>query len=145
MDMPHDALVLICDSQKAFLMRNAGDEQYPNLQVLEAREQDNPPTHAQGSDRPGRLNDPFGHKSAVENTDWHRQAADRFVRAVVEDFRARLRREAANALILVAPAHVMGVLRQALGAPLRRIVQAEIVKDLVHHTPPEIEKILKAA
>ena len=35
--------------------RNAGDEKFPNLRTEQVFVDQNPPTHDQGSERPGRL------------------------------------------------------------------------------------------
>lgn len=41
--IPHDAWVLIADSEKALFLRNEGDEEHMNLEVIREMEQDNPP------------------------------------------------------------------------------------------------------
>ena len=52
--------VVICDGRKALVTVNAGDEKYLNLKVLEEHEHKSPPTHEQGSDRPGRVQQSVG-------------------------------------------------------------------------------------
>src|SRR5690606_28308351 len=75
-DMPgikleHDVWVVVADGEKALFLRNEGDEKYPNLEVFREISEENPPTHDQGTDRPGRFTDGGGnvHKSAVQETD----------------------------------------------------------------------------
>ena len=54
--LPHDAFVFVGDGRKALFLRNEGDEKYANLvteRVLKGEV--NPPSHEQGSDRPGRV------------------------------------------------------------------------------------------
>lgn len=71
--LKHGTWVMVADGEKALFLRNAGDNKYPNLEVVQEIQQDNPPTREQGSDSPGRYNDgPSVHRSAVEDTDWHR-------------------------------------------------------------------------
>ena len=53
--IPHDGLVFVGDGRKALFLRNEGDEKYLNLKTERVLEQDNPPTHEQGTDRPGHL------------------------------------------------------------------------------------------
>ncbi|TGS34727.1 Host attachment protein, partial [bacterium M00.F.Ca.ET.180.01.1.1] len=65
--LKHGIWVLVADGEKALLLKNAGDTKFPNLEVVQVMEQENPPTREQGSDSPGRYNDgPSVHRSAVE-------------------------------------------------------------------------------
>ena len=52
--LPHDAMVLVGDGRKALFLRNHGNERFPDLKVERVFSAPDPPTHEQGSDRPGR-------------------------------------------------------------------------------------------
>ena len=65
--IPHDALVFIGDGRKALFLRNAGDAKYPDLKVERVFAEENPPTHEQGTDRPGRRRRERGNASAREH------------------------------------------------------------------------------
>ena len=52
--LPHDAFVFVGDGRKALLLRNEGDEKFPNLKTERVFTDVNPPTHEQGTDKPGR-------------------------------------------------------------------------------------------
>ena len=52
--LPHDSIVFVGDGHKALFLRNKGDEKFPNLIGERVFLGDNPPTHEQGTDRPGR-------------------------------------------------------------------------------------------
>ncbi|RUY28340.1 Host attachment protein, partial [Mesorhizobium sp. M7A.F.Ca.CA.001.13.2.1] len=52
--LKHGIWVIVADGEKALFLRNAGDNKYPNLEVVQEMQQDNPPTREQGSDSPGR-------------------------------------------------------------------------------------------
>src|SRR5208337_1796611 len=54
LSIPHDAFVFVGDGRKALFLRNEGDEVFPNLVTERVFVDDNPPTHEQGTDRPGR-------------------------------------------------------------------------------------------
>ena len=54
LSIPHDALVFVGDGQKALFLRNAGDATLLNLTSEQVFTDENPPTHEQGTDRPGR-------------------------------------------------------------------------------------------
>jgi protein required for attachment to host cells len=53
--IPHNALVFVGDGRRALFLRNEGDAISPNLRTEKVFEEENPPTHEQGSDRPGRV------------------------------------------------------------------------------------------
>jgi protein required for attachment to host cells len=71
--IPHNAYVFVGDGRKALFLRNDGDEKFPNLRTEKVFEDENPPSHEQGSDRPGRVSENAlrGRRGAVEPTDWH--------------------------------------------------------------------------
>ena len=50
----HGEWVLVCDGTKALVLENVGDEKFPNLKTKEVFEQEDPKTHEQGTDAPGR-------------------------------------------------------------------------------------------
>ena len=82
--IPHDAFVFVGDGRKALFLRNHGDEKFPNLRAEKVFEDENPPTHEQGSERPGRVSEAAltGRRSAVEPTDWHDIEEHHFARKV---------------------------------------------------------------
>ena len=80
-----DTRVLVADGAQALVLRNDGDGAFPNLRLERSYGQDNPATREQGSDKPGRTNDSLGRRSAMENTDWHKVAEDRFVQGIADD------------------------------------------------------------
>src|SRR3569833_3474013 len=83
--IPNDTFVLVGDGRKALFLRNRGGAGHPELVTEAVMEQDNPATREQGTDRPGRYGGPDGvSKSAVEETDWHQQAEDRFASEVAD-------------------------------------------------------------
>lgn len=145
-NLKHGIWVLVADGEKALFLKNQGDTKYPNLEVVREMEQDNPPTREQGSDRPGRYSDgPSIHRSAVDDTDWHRIAKERFA----DEIAARLYKFAHagdfREIILVAPPLVLGELRKKLHKEVDERVSAEIAKTLTNHSVSDIETILLAA
>ncbi|MGC1559740.1 MAG: host attachment protein, partial [Bradyrhizobium sp.] len=82
--IPHNALVFVGDGRKALFLRNEGDETFPNLRTEKVFEDENPSSHEQGTDRPGRVAESAatGRRSAVEPTDWHQIEEHRFARRV---------------------------------------------------------------
>lgn len=144
--LKHGLWVVVADGEKALFLENIGDATYPNLRVVKEMENDNPPAREQGSDRPGRFNDgPSVHRSAVDDTDWHRIGKERFA----DDIAARLYRMAHRGdfkeVILVAPPLVLGEMRKKLHKEVEARVVAEFPKTLTNHPITEVEALLQAA
>jgi protein required for attachment to host cells len=98
-----------------------------------------------GTDAPGRaLNPPGTPRSAMEQTDWHTQEEERFLRTLADRLDAAVNAGQAKSLFLVAPPRALGVLRQAYSHALRAALRAEIDKDFVKLPVHEIEKHLAA-
>lgn len=144
--LAHDVWVLVADGEKALFLRNEGDADYPNLQVVREMHGENPSTREQGTDRPGRFNDgPSPHKSAVEETDWHRIAKERFADEIARRLYRLAHRDEYRRLVIVAPPLVLGELRQKLHKEVSDRVETEIAKTLTGHPVDRIETILAAA
>lgn len=141
--LTHGTWVLVADGEKALLLENIGDADLPVLELRRLREQDNPPTSEQGTDRPGRASDgPSGHRSAFEETDWHRLAEDRFAHDLADMLRRRADRF--DRLIVAAAPRVLGELRKVIHSEVARRIVAEVATDLTNHPLDEIAMIIAA-
>jgi protein required for attachment to host cells len=140
-----DTRVLVADGAHALVLRNDGDGAFPNLRLERSYGQDNPATREQGSDKPGRTNDSLGRRSAMENTDWHKVAEDRFVQGIADDMAKDLQAGAFSKFILAAPAIALGEFRKASSSALTEATIMEIDKDLTNHPIDKIEKIVVKA
>jgi len=141
--LEHDIWVLVADGEKALFLRNEGDREYPNLQVVREMTEENPPTHEQGTDRPGRLSDgPSVHRSAVADTDWHKIAKERFADEIAARLYRMAHRGDFDRIVLVAPPVVLGELRKKLHKEVGEKIAAEVPKELTGHTTWDIEKIV---
>src|SRR3954468_7447203 len=130
----HNALVLIGDGQKALFLRNKGTAHQVKLEVEQVLEQDNPATREQGTDRPGRSIGSVGTaRSAMEQADWHYIAEERFAGAIAEVLYRLAHGNRFDKLIVVAPAKVLGNLRQAFHAEVSDRIVGEIPKELTSH------------
>lgn len=138
--------VLIADGEKALLLENVGDADYPHLRVARKEVQENPATREQGASPPGRFNDgPNVHRSAVEETDWHRLAKERFADDLAEMLYKRVHAGRIDRLVLVAAPMVLGALRGKLHKEVAGRVVAEIDKTLTNHPIDEVEKLVAEA
>jgi protein required for attachment to host cells len=142
--IPHDALIFVGDGRKALFLRNAGDEKFPNLKTEQVFVDENPSTHEQGSDKPGRAFKRAGTnlRGAVETTDWHELEEQRFAQRVAAAMEKLVRERNVKALVVAAPPRTLAELRQCFHADVKRRIIAEIDKDLTKHPVGEIEKHL---
>ena len=142
--IPHNALVLVGDGRKALFLRNEGDARSAKLKVERVMEDENPATHEQGSDRPGRVSESAvaGRRSAIEPTDWHDIEEHRFARTVAAAMEQAVRTSKVKALVVVAPPKTLAELRDAFHPDVKSCVVGEINKDLTKHPIGEIERHL---
>ncbi|MBN8991349.1 MAG: host attachment protein [Rhizobiales bacterium] len=141
----HNALVLVGDGQKALFLRNKGTAHQVKLAVEHVLERDNPPTREQGSDRPGRSSASVGAaRSAMEETDWHDIAEERFAGELAEALYRYNHANLFEKLVLIAPPKVLGNLRKSLHAEVIARVTGEIPKELTSHPVAEIERLIAA-
>lgn len=135
--------VIVCDGRKALILENVGDEVFPNLRMRETREQENPPTNEQGTDRPGRVHDSSSTaRSAVGQTDWHDQAEREFCADLAGWLDRAVQKKKTNKLIMVAAPRALGMIREAYTSGLEHAISEEIAKDYVNLPIYDIEKLL---
>jgi protein required for attachment to host cells len=144
LSIPHNALVLVSDGQKALFLRNAGDEKFPNLTAERLLVEENPPTHEQGTDRPGRSfkRADTNSRSSVETADWHELQKHRFAKHAAAALQELMRTHGANPLVVAAPPRTLAELRRAFHPDVQKHIVAEIDKDLTKHPVSEIERHL---
>ena len=141
--IPHGAIVFVGDGRKALFLRNEGDEKFPNLKTERVFTDDNPPTHEQGTDKPGRSHSSVGPgRSAVAQTDWHDLEEHNFTRRVAQALEKLVRDTGVEALLIAAPPRTLADLRQAFHKDIKARIIAEVDKDLTKEPVYEIEKHL---
>jgi protein required for attachment to host cells len=142
--LPHSAFVFVGDGRKALFLQNAGDEKSPNLRTERVFVDNNPPTHEQGSDRPGRAFKRAGTnlRSGVGDTDWHDIEEHRFAQRVAAAIEDLVHQRKLKALVVVAPPRTLADLRHAFHSDVKNRIIAEIDRDLTKHPVHEIEKHL---
>ncbi|MBK5959063.1 host cell attachment protein [Rhodoplanes elegans] len=147
LNIPHDAFVFVADGRKALVLRNEGDEKFPNLRTEQVFvDADNPAAREQGTDSPGRAFASVGaRRSSVEQTDWHVMEEQRFAKESAAALHRLVRDRKVKALVIAAPPKTLAELRRALHNEVKAVVVAEIDKDLTKLPVYEIEKHLKAA
>lgn len=142
----HGEWVVVCDGAKALILENAGDTKFPNLRTIKVLAQKDLPTHALGTDAPGRTNNSVGSaRSAVEQTDWHDQSERAFLVHLAQQLDSAITAGQTKSLIMVAPPRALGMIRPAYSPALKDAVRAEVDKDFVKMPVHEIERHLTGA
>ena len=138
--------IVVTDSEKALFLRNLTDHANPNFEVVAKDEQENPPSREQGANRPGRMPDTGpGQRSALDDTDWHLLAKERFARDLADILYDRAHAGAFERIVLVAPPKTLGELRDTLHKEVQDRVVGELAKDFTNHPLDEVETLLKRA
>lgn len=136
--------VALVDSEKALFLRNDVDARDPDLNVVRIEEQDNPSDREQSANRPGRMPDTgVGQSSALDDTDWHALAKERFADDMSDILYRLAHRGAFERLVLVAAPATLGALRKGLHKEVRDRVVAEVDKDLTNHPLDAVETLLR--
>jgi protein required for attachment to host cells len=137
--------LVVADGGKALILENVGDAKFPNLRTKEVFKHNDSKTSEIGTDKPGRSIQSVGSaRSAMEQTDWHAQEEERFLRRLADRLdKAVLAGEVKN-LILIAPPAAIGALRKAISPHVREAIRTEIEKDYVKMPLDQIEKHLAA-
>lgn len=140
--IPHAALILVVDRSRASLLRNKGKLDALDLELIETRKQHLPQERALASDGPGRAFESLGpSRSAYEGTERRQQLEEKFGTEALA--MADAGASDGCPLIVVAPPHMLGVLRKARRASPRRPIICEIGKDLVELSPTELRDRLQ--
>ena len=143
-DIPNEALILVGDGEKALFLRNKGSREDVRLKVENILWHDNPATHEQGTDEPGRAFASVGTaRSAMDETDWHQLGEERFVTEVARRLKTLAQAKRFDALVVVAPPKVLGQLRKEFHKEVTDRITGELPKELTTHYLPAIEKVLR--
>lgn len=124
---------LIADAQHARILRRPNEIAPWSELTEEAITIDNPLSHEQGSERPGRVNESAGTtRHAIEpRSDPHRMAKQAFAQRLADHLEEAATAGRYASLLLVAPPAFLGDLRDALGAETQKRLKASLNKDLV--------------
>ncbi len=133
-------LVAVTQRAKArFLLQEAASEPLVEIASFE-----HPESRLAGrdltSDRPGRTHDSGGegrHALAVEETHKEREAAN-FARTLADELKSRRNDGIFNQLVLVAEPGFLGLLRDALDNPTKKLVIGEVKKNLADRRPEDL-------
>ena len=148
MPLPNNALVLVADGRKMLFFRNHGDENQIDLRTEAHDEREDRKDREIKTDAPGtaatRMSSGGGDtfRPAMEETDFHQQEEDRWIKDAAEELKKRVLRQDFDALAIVAPPKALGVLRKSLHKEVERRVVCTINKEMRGRTVPDIEVLL---
>ncbi|MCL3880728.1 host attachment family protein [Marivita sp. GX14005] len=141
--VPQDAWVLIADGEKALFLVNKGDEVDMNLVVRGKEEQENPQAQDWAANRPGRFNDgPSVHRSAVQDTDWHKLEKERFAKDLADQLYQDAHKGKFEHLIIAASRPALSALRDELHQEVTDKIILDVPKVLTNHPLDEVEELI---
>lgn len=143
MALPHQALVLVADGRKLLFLRNHGDEAQIDLRTEAHDQRADAMDRDLKTDGPGTQSPRVGiGKDTMEETDFHQQEEDRWVKDAAEELKKRALRNDFDALAIIAPPKALGVLRKELHKAVERRIVATINKEMTDRPIPDIEELL---
>ena len=143
MPLPHNALVLVADGRKTLFFRNQGDENQIDLRTEAHDARKDRRDGEIKTDAPGMTRQSAGYgRSTYEETDFHQQEADRWVKDAADELKSRVLRNDFDALAVVAPPKALGVLKKCLHKEVERRIICTVNKEMSGRTIPDIEALL---
>jgi protein required for attachment to host cells len=141
--LPNQALVLVLDGRKMLFVRNHGDEAQIDLRTEAHDQREDFKDSELKTDAPGAQQQSAGYgRSAMEETDFHQQDEDNWVKDAAEELKKRALANDFEALAIVAPPKALGVLRKELHKEVERRIVCTINKEMSGRPIPDIEALI---
>ena len=143
MPLPHNALVLVADGRKMLFFRNRGDEDQIDLRTeAHDRREDRKDSDIK-TDAPGGIHQSAGYgHSTYEETDFHQQEEDRWIKEAAEELKRRALRGDFDSLAIIAPPKALGVLKKCLHKEVEKRLAFTINKEMSGRPVPDIEALI---
>jgi len=143
MAIPHGALVLVADGKKLLFLRNKGDEGMIDLRTESHDHREDRKDSEIKTDAPGTQGQSAGYgRPAMDETDFHQQEEDRWVKDAAEELKRRALRNDFESLVVIAPPKALGVLRKELHKEVERRIILTVNKEMTDRPIPDIEELL---
>jgi protein required for attachment to host cells len=143
MPLPHNALVLVADGRKMLFFRNLGDENQIDLRTEAHEARKERKDRDLRTDSPGTVKQSAGFgRSTYEETDFHQQEEDRWIKDAAEELKARVLRNDFEALAIIAPPKALGVLKKCLHKEVEKRIVCTVNKEMSGRPIPDIEALL---
>jgi len=143
MALPHRALVLVADGKKVLFLRNHGDQNQIDLRTESHDARKDRKDSEIKTDAPGATKQSMGFgRPAMEETDFHQQEEDRWVKDAADELKKRALRNDYDALAVIAPPKALGVLKKCLHKEVQKRIVVTINKEMTDRPIPDIEELL---
>jgi protein required for attachment to host cells len=143
MAIPHGALVLVADGKKTLFLRNHGDTGMIDLRTEARGERADPMDRDIKTDAPGAQSPSAGFgRDTMEETDFHQQGEDRWIRDAAEEVNRRALTNNFDALVVVVPPKALGQFRKKLHKEAERRLILTVNKEMTDRPIPDIEELL---
>ena len=143
MAIPHGALVLVADGKKTLFLRNHGDSGMIDLRTESHDVRADPMDRDIKTDAPGAQHASAGFgRDTMEETDFHQQGEDRWIRDAAEEVNRRALTNDFDALVVVVPPKALGQFRKKLHKEAERRLILTINKEMTDRPIPDIEELL---
>ena len=143
MALPNQALVFVADGKKMLFLRNHGDANQIDLRTEAHDQRQDAPDRELKTDAQGAKNHTGGiGRMSVEETDYHQQEEDIWIKEAAEELKRRALRNDFEALAIIAPPKALGVLRKELHKEVERRVVLTLNKEMAGRPIPDIEELL---
>ena len=148
MALPHRALVLVADGTKMLFLRNHGDQNQIDLRTEAHDKRQDRKDRELKTDAPGTAAARFASgggdtfRPAMEETDFHQQEEDRWVKDAADELKKRALRNDFDALAIIAPPKALGVLKKCLHKEVEKRVVLTLNKEMTDRPIPDIEELL---
>lgn len=143
MALPNQALVLVADGRKMLFLRNHGDEELIDLRTEAHDERQDRKDSDIKSDAPGTVQQSAGYgRSTYEETDFHQLDEDRWAKDAADELKKRALRNDFDALAIIAPPKVLGVLRKEFHKEVERRIVLTLNKEMTDRPIRDIEELL---
>lgn len=143
MALPNGALVMVADGKKILFLRNHGDVNQIDLRTEAHDERDDSMDRDLKTDAPGTGSQRVGMgRDTMEETDFHQQEEDRWVKDAAEELKRRALKNDFEALAIIAPPKALGVLRKVLHKQVTRRIVLTLNKEMTDRPIPDIEELL---
>jgi protein required for attachment to host cells len=143
MALPHRALVLVADGTKVLYLRNHGDQNQIDLRTESHDAREDRKDREIKTDAPGTNKQSMGYgRPAMDETDFHQQEEDRWVKEAAEELKRRALRNDFEALAIIAPPKALGTLRKELHKEVEKRIVLTLNKEMSGRPIPDIEELL---
>ena len=143
MALPHHALVLVADGTKVLFLRNHGDQNQIDLRTESHDAREDRKDSEIKTDAPATNKQSMGYgRPAMDETDFHQQEEDRWVKDAADELKKRALRNDFDALAIIAPPKALGTFRKEFHKEVEKRIVLTLNKEMTDRPIRDIEELL---